>query len=52
MTTYSLKIQFDPRGQAALLAAAEQVVIVKQTSPSLEPVVWVAFSPLLVNAVT
>ena len=52
MTTYSLEIQFDLRGLAAPLAAAEQVVIVKQTSPSVEPVVWVAFDPLLVNAVT
>jgi hypothetical protein len=52
MTTYSLEIQFDSAGLATLTAAGQQVAIVKQTSPSAAPVVWVAFNPELDNTVT
>ena len=52
MTTYFLEIQFTSKGLATVNAAGQQVAIVKSTTPTSSPVVWVAFHPEMNNHVT
>ncbi len=52
MTTYTLNIDIDKAGLDILTEASQQICIVKQTTPTSNPVIWVTFHPELTNSVT